>query len=362
MRFITPKTETLQEYNYKSYLFNLSYSYLGGALKRILAYLEWFDKHGGSCFALNSRLKGIEKKFPNNHYCFVRQNPTAKVFNYSSRLNQFISDIGKIDFYYSYGIPLPCKVGRVNWLHIGNVLPFVGLGYVSFKRSLELKLLGLLIKKSMRYADIISAESEFSLSLLDRSFKDKFVVSVNGSDEEISTYKNNLFFNNIENIAVAVGTCRYKCIDDVYKIYLHLRQSNPDLRLIITGIKEDVPARVQKDNLVVLCGILPQLDVCNLLKKAKYYITTTIIENSYNAASEGAFLAKESFLSDIGPHRKLLKNVKYNVINNLNTRVPSLHVHREDMNVNNLKSWDQIIKDIIQIQRSHYTCQLTDIV
>src|SRR3990167_290747 len=258
MRFITPKTETLQEYNYKSYLFNLSYSYLGGALKRILAYLEWFDKHGGSCFALNSRLKGIEKKFPNNHYCFVRQNPTAKVFNYSSRLNQFISDIGKIDFYYSYGIPLPRKVGRINWLHIGNVLPFVPLGYVSFRRSLELKLLGRLIKNSMRYADIISAESESSLNLLDHSLKAKFVVSVNGSDEELITYKENTFLKNslqTENIAVAVGTCRYKCIDDVYKIYFHLRQSNPDLRLMIAGIKEDVPASIRKDNLVILQGV-----------------------------------------------------------------------------------------------------------
>lgn len=341
-------------YNYKSYLFNFSNSYFGGALKRILAYLQWFNEHGGACFVLNYRLQGIEKKFSANRYCFLRQNSIAKVFNYSSRLNQFIANTGEVNFYYSYGIPLPYKVGKVNWIHIANVLPFIRTRYVSFKRSLELQLLGFLIKNSMRYADVISAESESSLNLLDRSLNAKFVVSVNGSDEEIIAYKDQSFFKNTlhtENIAVAVGTCQYKCIDDVYKIYSHLRRSNPDLHLIIAGIKEDVPAHIQEDNLVILQGVLPQLEVCNLLKKAKYYITTTLIENSYNAASEGAFLAKESFLSDIGPHRELLKNVKYKVINNLGARVSSLYVNREDMNLDNLKSWNQVISDMIHSSR-----------
>jgi len=337
--------------DYKSHLFNFSSSYFGGGLKRILAYLQWFNEQGGACFVLNDRLKGIEKTFPANRYCFLRQHSIAKIFNYSAKLNQFIAEVGEIDLYYSYGIPLPRKVGRVNWAHIANVLTLIRSGkYISFRRSLELQLLGFLLKNSMKYADVISAESESSLSLLNRSLKAKLVVSVNGSDEEITAYKDQSDFNttsHIENIAVAVGTCRYKCMDDVYKIYLHLRESNPSLHLIIVGIKEDVPAYIQKDKLVILRGVLSQLHVCNLLKNAKYYITATLIENSYNAASEGAFLAKEAFVSDIGPHRELFKNVSYKVINNLNTRVASLYVQRQNLNLSNLKPWVQVINDMI---------------
>jgi glycosyltransferase involved in cell wall biosynthesis len=335
--------------NYQSYLFNFSSSYFGGGLKRILAYLRWFNERGGACFVLNHRLKGIEKTFPANRYCFLRQHPISKVLNYSRKFNLFVSEIEKINFYYSYGIPLVRNLGRINWIHIANVLPFVNSRqYVSLKRSLELQLLGFLINKSTKYADIVSAESQSSLNLLDTSHQAKLVVSVNGSDEEIAAYdKKNT--SQTENVAVAVGTCQYKSIDDVYTIYLHLRQSNPDLCLVIAGIKEDVPAYIQKDNQVILRGVLSQLQVCDLLKNAKYYITATLIENSYNAASEGIFLARESFVSDIGPHRELLKNLKHQVISNLGTQIGSLYIKQEDLNVNNLKSWDQVISEMVNI-------------
>jgi len=122
--------------------------------------------------------------------------------------------------------------------------------------------------------------------LLGDSYQAQLVVSVNGSDEEITSQSD----SRLENIAVAVGTCQYyKCIDDVYKIYLHLHQSDPSLRLVIAGIAKDVPNYIQKDERVILRGVLTQLQVCELLKHAKYYLTATSIENSYNAASEGVF-------------------------------------------------------------------------
>jgi len=348
--------------NYQSYLFNFSCSHFGGALKRIHAYLKWFNEHGGACFVLNYRLKGIEKTFPANRYCFLRQHALAKVLNYSYTLNQFIKKMGTIDFYYSYGIPLPYKPGRVNWMHIANVLTLVNpRQHVPFKRSLELQLLGLLIKRSLKHADIISAESEATLSCLKHPHTANLVVCVNGSDEEIMAHQSQLDLEKsfqTDNIAVTVGTCQYKCVDDAYKIYLHLRESNPQLVLVIAGIKEDVPAHVQRDPQVELRDVIPQLAVCDLLKRAKYYITSTVIENSYNAASEGAFLAKESFLSDIGPHRELLKGVGYQVINHLGTRVASLYVTRKDLNANNLKSWHQVISEMIEKATSphHNSC------
>ena len=335
--------------NYKNYIFNFSASFMGGGLKRILAYLHWFNEHDGSIFILNNLLKGIEKKFPNNHYYFLRQTPVEKIFG-SSQLSSFLNQCENIDFYYSYNIPLPGKIGKVNWIHLANVLPFVDARkYVSFKRSLEMQLLGFLIKRSLNNADIISAESEFSLSLLKKSYNAKRIVSINGNNEEINAFKQLSFSNasQSQNIAVAVGTCRYKCIDDVYKIYLYLRKTNPTLGLIIAGIKEDVPNDIKNDPLVILKGTVPQPEVCELLMSAKYYITATLIENSYNSASEGAFLAQESLVSDIGPHRELFKSVKYKTINTLNTRVPVLCVKREDLNPQHLKSWEDVISEMI---------------
>jgi len=217
-----------------------------------------------------------------------------------------------------------------------------------------MKLLGFLTRKGLRYADIISAESESSLKFFDQHLEDKFVISVNGSDDEIriATERSTLIDPlDIDNIAVAVGASRYKCIDDVYRIYIYLRKLNPELSLVIVGLKEDIPlsAELRKDKLVKLTGLLPQPQVCELLKKAKYYITATVIENSYNAASEGAYLSSEAYISDIGPHQELLKGVKFNVLDNLNTRVASLRVRREDLNINNLKSWNQVIAGMVNI-------------
>ena len=127
-----------------------------------------------------------------------------------------------------------------------------------------------------------------------------------------------------------------------------MRQSNPELQLLIAGIKEDVPDYVRKDNQVNLQGVLSQPQICELLMKAKYYLTATLIENSYNAASEGVFFARESFVSDIGPHRELLQNVNYKIINNLGTQIPSLYINHQNLNSDILKSWDHVINEMIR--------------
>jgi glycosyltransferase involved in cell wall biosynthesis len=347
--------------NFDSYVFNFSASYFGGGLKRITAYLKWFNQHGGANFVLNEKLIGIEKSFPENRYCFLKQRPIDKVLNYSPTLNQFLVQIPKIDLYYSYGIPLPRKIGKVNWIHVANVLPFVNARkYVLFRRSLEMRLLGILMNNSMKYADVISAESDASLQLIKKNKKAQRFISVNGSDDEITAYQNqiNVSDEKFENIAVAVGTCKYKSIDDVYKIYCYLRQSNPTLELHIAGIKEDVPVYVQQDKQVILQGVLPQLAVCELLKKAKYYITATQIENSYNAAAEGIYLARESFVSDIGPHRELLKDVKFQVIRDFDIQVPSLYVKQKDVDIRHLKSWDQVVNEMIYLLQPNHADNL----
>jgi glycosyltransferase involved in cell wall biosynthesis len=339
--------------SYQSFLFNFSASYSGGGLKRLMAYSSWFNEHGGASFVVNYRLDGIDKQFPFNKYFFMQQSSFSRAINYSSQLNKIISDSGAVDLYYSYGIPLPRKVGRINWFHLSNVLPLTKEKiFLPLKRYIEIRLLGFLINRCLKYADVISAESDTSIGLFDKRFSRKLLVSVNGSDDEINAYKNGVadeVNKDKEDIAVTVGTYYYKCIDDVYKVYSYLLRSNPSLRLIIIGDREYIPPFILEDSRVVAKGVLPQSDVCDLLRRSKFYITSTVIENSYNAASEGAFLARESFISDIGPHRELLRGVYFKRLADLGNRVPCLHVKSDDLDWRNLKSWDQVIVEMINV-------------
>jgi len=338
---------------YQSFLFNFSASYGGGGLKRLLEYSSWFNENGGGIFIVNFRLDGIDKQFPMNKYFFLQQSKFSRAFNYSSQLDKIIANTKKIDLYYSYGIPIPRKIGQVNWFHLSNVLPLTKISvFIPLKRRIEMRFLGFLINHCLKNANVISAESDTSMGLFNKHLSQKLVVSVNGSDDEINACKNNDNISDnreIEDIAVTVGTYYYKCIDDVYKIYTHLLKSHPSLRLVIIGEREHIPQFVLKDNRVNAKGVLSQAAVCDLLRRSKYYITSTVIENSYNAASEGAFLSNESFISDIGPHRELLKGAIFEKIDNLGTRVASLHLKRTDLNSRNLKSWDQVVTEMIDL-------------
>jgi hypothetical protein len=83
------------------------------------------------------------------------------------------------------------------------------------------------------------------------------------------------------------------------------------------------------------------------LRRAKYYISTTHIENSYNAASEGVFFADESYISDIGPHRELLANAPIERVSVPHMNRSVLHVRREHLSGANLTTWQDVIADVI---------------
>jgi hypothetical protein len=94
-------------------------------------------------------------------------------------------------------------------------------------------------------------------------------------------------------------------------------------------------------------GLLKRSEVIDCLRESKYYISMTFIENSYNAASEGIFLADESYISDIGPHQELLDGIKFT-----RTYFPGLgrsilHVARHELSGHNLKSWNNVTSEMI---------------
>jgi hypothetical protein len=83
------------------------------------------------------------------------------------------------------------------------------------------------------------------------------------------------------------------------------------------------------------------------LCQSKFYISSTYAENSYNGAAEGAFLANESYISDIPPHRELLVGESVEPISFPGLHRPVLHLARDQLKGVNLKSWHTVITEMI---------------
>jgi hypothetical protein len=342
------------------YLFNFAVSYLGGGFKRLYEYSRWFNDNGGAWFIIHPRCESLVKEFSNNHFFITNQPKYQRIFMDCKYLNNIGKEIGIPDLYYSYGIPIYAKFGKVNWFHLSNVLPITSKDIsLSLFDRIILRILGWKIKHNFQNANVISAESNYSLGLIDPNQSEKLFLSVNGSNDEL-TYLQNGFSLEKDNIAVVVGTQRYKALHDSYHVFEMLRQTNSQLKLIIIGNEKAIPRELRNNQNIVINGLIKRNDVIDYLRKAKYYISTTQIENSYNAVSEGIFFADESYISDILPHRELLNKMPFDQISFPTMTRPLLHVKRENVSGANLKSWDNIITEMINRFRSELknTCEI----
>jgi hypothetical protein len=332
----------------KKFLFNFSVSYSGGGFKRLYAYAQWFNQNGGATFIVHPSCSFLINEFPRNNFIVVNQSKLDRLFNDCQYLVDIRKEMGIPAVYYSYGIPIYYPFGKINWFHLSNVLPLGSKGIpLSLFDKLKLGYLGRRIEKTFNNADIISAESQFSLDLIkDNAFK-KLVLSVNGSDDELMYLSSDLTIAK-ENIAVVLGTYRYKAIADSYRIFETLKEKNSGLKLVIIGNEKMVPKSIQNDKQVIMTGLLKRDRVIEYLHKSEYYISATHIENSYNAASEGIFFANESFISDIGPHRELLSGLPFETVSINKIDRPLLRVKKGDISPINLKYWDNIIVDMLK--------------
>jgi hypothetical protein len=126
-----------------------------------------------------------------------------------------------------------------------------------------------------------------------------------------------------------------------------LRKSNSQLKLIIIGNKKTIPKYLLKNKNIIFTGLIKRNDFIDLLSKTRYYISTSLIENSSIATSEGIFFADESFISDIPPHRELLNNMHFNEVSIPDIERLLLHIKRENISGMNLKSWDIVIIEML---------------
>jgi hypothetical protein len=332
----------------KTLLFNFSVSYSGGGLKRLYEYSKWFNSNGGSNFIIHPKNDNLIGEFPNNRYFVVTQTPLQRLISDCFYLKDIIAEIGKPYLYYSYGIPVYKKVGHCNWFHISNVLPLKFNGIpISLKDRLKFSFLGYRIRHNYKNCTCISAESAFALSLVNNKVNARLIISVNGSDDEIRYWSEGKVVTEFENVAIVLGTYRYKAVDESYKVYRHLKRASPLLRLRIIGDERHIPAFIKADPEVDIVGLLPRPRVMEMLRYARYYISNTYIENSWNAASEGLLFADESYISDICPHQELLEGIKHERVVIEGLHAPVIHVKRADMSLKNLKTWTEVIEDML---------------
>jgi len=332
----------------KSLLFNFAASYSGGGYKRLYEYARWFDQHGGATFIIHPRCHGLRSEFPANLYIEVSQSTMRRAYDDCGYLRAVRRQTGEPDLYYSYGIPIYWRFGKINWFHLSNVLPMAHRGVaLSLYDRLRFGVLRRRIVGKLSNADIISAESRWSLGLMGVADDDRLFLSVNGSDDELQYMKAGAAGRK-EDFAVVVGTYRHKALTDSLSVFEMLRRQNSELKLIVIGDPQPVPRRLRSTPNVMLSGVLKRPEVMSYLQRAQFYVSTTMVENSYNAASEGVCLADESYISDIGPHRELLQMTQFTEVSVPNVSRPLLHIRRADLHVDHLRTWDEVVVEMLQ--------------
>jgi hypothetical protein len=217
---------------------------------------------------------------------------------------------------------------------------------------LRLNLLSFKIKKNFPNADIVSAESKNSLKIIKNQNIKEFFLSINGSDDELNYLEKKLKVAK-ENIAIIIGTQNYKAILESFFVFEYLKKQNKLLKLIIIGNAKNIPTKIMNNNSVILMNTIKHNEVIEFLKKSKYYISTTKIENSFNAASEGIIFCNESYISDIPPHRELLESETYEMVSIPKLSHKMIKTKNNDIKGKNLITWDNVIKNIIKKVESY---------
>jgi hypothetical protein len=339
-------------------LFNFSASPVGGGLKRLREYARWFDANGGAWFMIHQRCRSLAEEFPGNRFFIIGQSRLARMVDDFASVRRTLADLGSVPAcYFAYGVPLYGRVGRVNWFHLSNVLPLAWRGIpLPVQSRLRFRLLGRQIVRGLPHADVISAESQASLALFGAECRDRLFESVNGSDDELREARRAAGAPR-RPVAVAVGTYPHKDLPESCAVFDVLKRTDAALQLAVYGDESLISPSIRARPDVAVRGNRPRAEVIDELLQARYYLSTTRIENSYNAASEGVFLAEESYVSDIGPHRELLGRLPHERVALTASQRPLIHVRRSDLSTAHLKTWTGVITDMnARIDRALQAC------
>lgn len=351
------------------WLFNFSSSWNGGGLTRVIETVKWFDINFGAYFILNDKIKSqINAYSKKNKYFFVSPNKLKRLFFDGYYISEIIEEIGKPDIYFSYGIPIFNDIGTINWFHISNALSLKTKNIsLPFSKRIQMWILRDRIIKSMKFADISTGESEFSINLLKKRLNKKNIkcfneVLPNGFNKE--QFKDIQKYNRKSSCkyAITIGAYSYKRIKTVLKLFFELKKTHLLEKLIIIGSIDQIPKSIINHKYIDIFSNISNEELFSLLYNAEYYYSASQIENSSIAAVEALILSKNLILSNIPSHAEMLRNFKTKklFLDNSKTEFIVLMEKDKDLNSNFIPfSWTEVNKKLFQIVDNYYDYKIS---
>lgn len=285
-------------------LFDFSSSPVGGGLRRLQAYAEYFSTSPlKTHFFVHEEAKNrdvIQRLVPTS---LVRKTEISKLTLNKKYLASFR---GRSKWVFSYGIPIKENFAEKSWLHISNALPFVVLDVtLGVDLFFKMFILRQQFKRNTQSINVVSAESNFTLNEYQKltGVAADCCLLRNGIDSA------KINFNKFdkEPVAIAIGTYSYKRLDLTYRLFRYLKKDLKLDKLLVVGESKNIPKFIKNANDVEIQNYLTEDDLRSRLEKATYFISTSEVENSSFAVQEGLQLTKKAILSDIPSHREMLK-------------------------------------------------------
>ena len=337
------------------WLFNFSSSWVGGGLIRTIETIRWFDNNMGAYFILNTRIKDKVSKYNNNNkYFFVPDNKVKRLFSDGYYIPEIISEIGRPDIYFSYGIPIFSDIATINWFHLSNALALKTHNIsLPLKTRVQMLILKKRILNSIKYTNIATGESEFSVNLLKENVNKRnlncyYYLLPNGYDTDHLNKILNKKRRVLTKYAVTIGTYKYKKIKVALELFHQIKKEHNLKKFIIVGSKNNLPRSIIKDKFVEIKPSIERYDLLKLLYEAEYYISASQIENSSNAVLEALLLSKNIILSSIPSHNEMLRKFKTKKIVLSNSKFEFNTLKNVDNKVDAI-SWVEVSKKLFDI-------------
>ena len=341
------------------WLFNFSSSSNGGGFMRTKETVKWFDNNFGAYFIINDKIKDeiiIHDK--TNKYFFISENKIKRLLFDGYYLPKIIDEIGKPDIYFSYGIPVFNDIAIINWFHISNALSLKTKNIsLTFMIRIQMWVLKKRIIRSMKYTNIATGESEFSINMLKDKNNKKHIkcfydVLPNGYDTSLVKNVLNKKREQSYKYGITIGTFKYKKIKVALELFHEIKKTNNLKKMIIVGSFDHIPKSVVNDKFVEIKSNISTKELFNLLYNAEYYISASQIENSSIAAFEALILSKNLVMSNIPSHDEMLRNFETKKIVLENSRTEFIVLKNKNKNKNKKFtpiSWIDVNRKLFQI-------------
>ncbi|MEM9008947.1 MAG: glycosyltransferase, partial [Cyanobacteria bacterium P01_F01_bin.86] len=286
-------------------VFDFSSSPEGGSLRRLHAYVDYFEKSPLlTHFFVSAGLDDPERIYDKVKSTSVAKSNVDKVLVRTRYLDQLKQ---QPKWFFSYGLPVSRPIGESNWMHISNVLPF-SYAHCTLDKHLKRKswLQQLQFKHFAGNNDVVSGESQFAVDSYQTTTKytGETFVARNGVTRFPRTHEPR------EAYALAVGTHSYKRVDLTYELFLAERERLGVHKLKLIGDLSSVPEHVANADYIECYSYLSQEDLIAAFNQASLFISTSEVENSSLAVLEALTLTGKAVLSDIPSHREMLEHSK----------------------------------------------------